>query len=1036
MKSAKLAVLALLAAALTAGSIPAYGYSEVPAPVPVVDPTGDAGIMTAPPSPDAVPGVDAVAPVPEEPATAEPAPATTPADVATDHADENGEVHADEAEEDEAGEDLGYDPVVGGGFPVPGPNTPMVTDPDGTVRSAVETDISAAHDHGTQSFSSRMGGASISSAARSGTIEITLVYATLTDNRGAVNPSGALNSMTAANEYWRAMSNGRLGVKHVATRAINSTANSRQDYADMMNTIKKDLSWRDSPNKALLVFVPAADLRSGGYGGILGGGWTAGPTSGSVLMPQPSGFTNNVVTHEFGHVLGLLHANSLKCNNGRSDVGAGNNGWTDDSCTSREYGDTSDLMGYAQYASPAINSYFWDAGGFGRGDEIVSTGTPGSAVSYTLRPWAGSSARRAVKFTDTSGETYYLELRTPVGYDASTAVGGNRGVKIVKADLANNWAVNSLVIAPNTRDFAGYTNANSTWQAGQTFNTHTGTAVRINSISSDSASITITGGIAARAGEPIAAARAAHPELGKAVGVIRGGLKDQGAYQDYERGAIIWSPGTGARVSMGAIRSAWAATGFDAGYLGLPTSDEVYGLPNGGAYQNYQGGAIIWSPATGARVSKNGPIRTEWGYTGSERSYLGYPTSNEIGGLPNGGKYQDYQHGAIIWSPATGARVSRNGPIREAWRRSGFENSPIGYPTTNQVTLADGGTSQEYQRGTIIHSPASGAWIVTGAVRNVWRAAGAEKSDLKYPVGEEVRMGTQGTYQDYQGGAMIWSAATGAQISKKGPIRSAWGATGFNSSYLGLPTGPETSMGTQGKYQDYQGGAIIWSEKTGAKISRNGPIRSAWGATGFNAGPLGLPTGEERAMGTQGSYQDYEGGAIVWSAKTGAQVSVNGPIRSAWGSTGFNSGYLGLPTGGEKSMGAQGKYQDYEGGAIIWSQKTGAQISKNGPIRSAWGSTGFNSGYLGLPTSGETASKGGSYQHFEGGSIFSSPATGTHIAKNGPIRDAYRSQGSETGRLGYPTSGQTSAANRTTVQTFKGGKITLTSEGKAQISYN
>ncbi|MCC3301157.1 LGFP repeat-containing protein [Arthrobacter sp. zg-Y895] len=1031
MKSVKLAVLALLAASLTAGGLPAQDYA-VPGEPAATQVPADPGAATLPPSPAPDAGSAVVEAVPE----AEPTQSVPATDApAEEHPAGGEESHTDTAE---SGDELGYDPVVGGGFPVPGPNTPMVTDPDGTVRSAVETDISAAHDHGAAAFSSADGGAStMGAAARSGTINITLVYATLTDNRGAVNEAGALNSMTAANQYWRAMSNGRLGVLHANTRAIHSSANSRQDYADMMNTIKRDLGWRDSANNALLVFVPANDLKSGGYGGILGGGWTSGPTSGSVLMPQPSGFTNNVVTHEFGHVLGLLHANSLKCNNGRSDIGVGSNGaWADGSCTSREYGDTSDLMGYAQYASPAINSYFWDAGGFGRGDEIYNAGTPGSSITYTLRPWAGSSAQRAVKFRDSSGETYYLELRLPVGYDQSTAVGGNRGVKIVKPDLANNWAVNSLVVAPNTRDFVGYTNANSTWQAGQTFTSHSGTTVHVNWISGDAASVTVTGGVAARAGAPIDEARRAHPELGKAIGDIRGGLKDGGAYQDFQNGAIIWSPNTGARVSTGAIRSAWASTGFDVGYLGLPTSDEVYGLPNGGAYQDYQGGAIIWSPATGARVSKNGPIRNEWGYTGFERSYLGYPTSNETGGLPNGGTYQDFQNGAIIWSPATGARVSRNGPIREAWRRSGFENSPIGYPTTNQVTLADGGTSQEYQRGTIIHSPASGAWIVTGAVRNVWRAAGAEKSDLKYPVGEEVRMGTQGTYQDYQGGAMIWSAATGAQISKNGPIRSAWGATGFNAGYLGLPTGPETSMGTQGKYQDYQGGSIIWSEKTGAKISRNGPIRSAWGATGFNAGPLGLPTGEERAMGTQGSYQDYEHGAIVWSAKTGAQVSVNGPIRSAWGSTGFNSGYLGLPTGKEQSMGAQGKYQDYEGGAIIWSQKTGAQISKNGPIRSAWGSTGFNSGYLGLPTSGEKSSNGGTTQEFEGGTILSSAGTGTHILANGPIRDAYRAQGAETGRLGYPTSGPTAAAGGATVQSFKGGKITRTADDKVQVSYN
>lgn len=500
MKSAKLALLALLATALTAGGLPAQSNGDLaPAPsvipAPVATPSQGALVpggveLPADPAPEdssvpaEIPPVTAPDAAPTEAAEPEPA-ATEPA--------EHDEEHTEAAEED----DLGFDPVVGGGFPVPGPNTPMVTEADGTVRSAVETDISAMHDHDhgqAQSFSTRDGGAStMGAAARSGTIQVTLVFATLKDDRRGVNQTAAKNSITAANSYWRAMSNNRLGMNIASTRTLASTASSWQDYAAMMNTIKKDLGWRDSAYKALVVYVPANDLNSGGYGGILGGGWTTGGTGGSVLMPAPSSFSNNVVTHEFGHVLGLLHANSLKCNNGRADVGVNAQGrWSDGSCTSREYGDTSDLMGYAQYNSPAINSYFWDAGGFGRGNEVVNAGTPDRTKSYTLRPWAGSAANRAVKFRDTSGETYYLELRLPVGRDTATAVGGNRGVKIVKADLANNWAVNSLVVGPNTRDFVGYTNANSTWQAGQTFTTHAGTKVRVDWINGDGAGITIS----------------------------------------------------------------------------------------------------------------------------------------------------------------------------------------------------------------------------------------------------------------------------------------------------------------------------------------------------------------------------------------------------------------------------------------------------------------------------------------------------------------------------------------------------------------
>ncbi len=37
-------------------------------------------------------------------------------------------------------------------------------------------------------------------------------------------------------------------------------------------------------------------------------------------MPLPASLTNSVLTHEFGHVLGLMHANSLQCGSGAQDV--------------------------------------------------------------------------------------------------------------------------------------------------------------------------------------------------------------------------------------------------------------------------------------------------------------------------------------------------------------------------------------------------------------------------------------------------------------------------------------------------------------------------------------------------------------------------------------------------------------------------------------------------------------------------------------------------------------------------------------------
>ncbi|PQM49646.1 hypothetical protein C1Y40_00128 [Mycobacterium talmoniae] len=46
-------------------------------------------------------------------------------------------------------------------------------------------------------------------------------------------------------------------------------------------------------------------------------------------------------------------------------------------------------------------------------------------------------------------------------------------------------------------------------------------------------------------------------------------------YATFERGAVYWSPDTGAQPLTGAIYDAWASLGYERGALGLPTSGEI-----------------------------------------------------------------------------------------------------------------------------------------------------------------------------------------------------------------------------------------------------------------------------------------------------------------------------------------------------------------------------------------------------------------------------------------------------------------------------
>ena len=127
-----------------------------------------------------------------------------------------------------------------------------------------------------------------------------------------------------------------------------------------------------------MVFVSTPTLSDGAYGA----GWSYQGLSGRVIMPLPATLTNSVLTHEFGHVLGLMHAKALKCEAAPQDVASNADGtFADPNCSMREYGDSLDLMGVSQRTQPAISSPMWATAGSARRRD---PSTPGSQ-------WPGKS---------------------------------------------------------------------------------------------------------------------------------------------------------------------------------------------------------------------------------------------------------------------------------------------------------------------------------------------------------------------------------------------------------------------------------------------------------------------------------------------------------------------------------------------------------------------------------------------------------------------------------------------------------------------
>jgi uncharacterized protein YkwD len=185
------------------------------------------------------------------------------------------------------------------------------------------------------------------------------------------------------------------------------------------------------------------------------------------------------------------------------------------------------------------------------------------------------------------------------------------------------------------------------------------------------------------------------------------GIKNGGSYQTYQKGAIYWTSATGAKVVRGAIQSVWNSRSAQNGVLGYPTSDEYKVLT--GMAQNFQVGKIYYSSTKGTFVVR-GAIGSRYDSSNGTGN-LGLPVSNEIGGLKNGGVYQKFEKGVIYWSPATGAWFSK-GAIRSAYAKVGYEKSRLGYPTSNEYAVI-GGVAQKYQGGIITWNSKTGATKVT-----------------------------------------------------------------------------------------------------------------------------------------------------------------------------------------------------------------------------------------------------------------------------------------------------------------------------------
>jgi hypothetical protein len=135
---------------------------------------------------------------------------------------------------------------------------------------------------------------------------------------------------------------------------------------------------------------------------------------------------------------------------------------------------------------------------------------------------------------------------------------------------------------------------------------------------------------------------------------------------------------------------------------GNPKSAEVYDA--GVRYRDFDNGRVVWDQANGAHLV-SGETLTKYLSLGAHKWRI---PLMDTAATPDGvGKFTHFTDGtSIYWSPSSGAHFIK-GAIMQWWKGLDWERSYLGYPTSDEVPTSYGAEST-FQGGWIRHNSTTG----------------------------------------------------------------------------------------------------------------------------------------------------------------------------------------------------------------------------------------------------------------------------------------------------------------------------------------
>lgn len=318
-------------------------------------------------------------------------------------------------------------------------------------------------------------------------------------------------------------------------------------------------------------------------------------------------------------------------------------------------------------------------------------------------------------------------------------------------------------------------------------------------------------------------------------------------------------------------KTRWVAQyGAQMGYNAFGTNDRGWQYTSSGHINGISGSVDMNAFGNKAYVDKNnsnnatsyevkGDMGVEWRSIGAEKSVIGKPIANEVCDWTQGrvNCYQNFENGAISWTPSTGAHYT-TGAIRKEWARRNYEHGVLGYPIEDEKKLSNDWKYQRFQNGDIWSRGTKESRIVLYNLRDSFYKNGGYSS-LGGPVADEENMGRGWWRQRFQYGD-VWSKdGTDHRFVIKFDLRDSWNQhRGF--SWLGAPVANEENMGNGYWRQRCENGDVWTRNGASEKYIVMLNLRKEYYAKG-GFSKLGGPVSEERNLGSIWR-QDFQKGSI------------------------------------------------------------------------------------------------------------------------------------------------------------------------------